>query len=748
MNRKRQFGLILIVVLAFLFCAGHGTSAETVYEPNGRPAVLNAQYTSPEGVPFFSYSSNWDAAKLEELSKDLLSNRHGEELRTLKAVRLFHNPSPSHYRGEWKPSTPSGFPASSEIHLYNCVNYTTVKDFSLTLSQEYAYLFTRYWITKCEDKSPRDRTTEWARTRPLDYYPVRWLGANDWGFDYSWDPERILATDYRMMSVHDLEDDSDFGSFLRTLGNTIVPPATSIPEVGEYWSRLTGLDIRTDALQPPRLKEVKVLRLGSHSLINHELVFTPASSDSKVQSRLRYVGAWYAPLDSAYGLYSDGFSRVSVGNPAVRFGPREEGNTTYFVNIIPRNRPVYLRIYAFDLATGQMTYSPMYWYDFADENNPKPAENQYRFISTKFVPHVWLNGAEYALSPTPKMIDDMPYLPLTPLAKLLGWQVNWDAAYKTLTGEYEEHTFAIKHFVNAAFLDGQAIPLEQRPIMGINDLYVPLELAAQLLSVAIDWNLEEETITIKSLPPTEESEHVLFHNPNPEYATPEQIPSPYSGPEPEFQRVTRVALPDSEVTLAPASKYALSGGAEPANADYRAMKWSSSDPSIATVSQSGEVQALKEGVTVVRATSVDGGFYDECTISVVIGAPPPSTTVGLTIGLLEANVNEATFTLDASPYIEAGSGRAMVPLRFVSEALGAGVQWLGATQQILITDRDRMLSLRVGSIELYLNNEPIFMDCTPQNISGRIFVPLRFVSETLGAKVAYDGVSKQLTVTR
>ncbi|MGI6420804.1 MAG: stalk domain-containing protein [Syntrophomonadaceae bacterium] len=51
--------------------------------------------------------------------------------------------------------------------------------------------------------------------------------------------------------------------------------------------------------------------------------------------------------------------------------------------------------------------------------------------------------------------------------------------------------------------------------------------------------------------------------------------------------------------------------------------------------------------------------------------------------------------LDAAPYIKADTGRTLIPVRFASEALGAGCEpGIPLTRQVTITDRwDRKLSL-------------------------------------------------------
>ena len=70
--------------------------------------------------------------------------------------------------------------------------------------------------------------------------------------------------------------------------------------------------------------------------------------------------------------------------------------------------------------------------------------------------------------------------------------------------------------------------------------------------------------------------------------------------------VEEITLDASELTLSPGESATLSATLLPENASLRDVNWSSSDPSVATVS-GGVVQAVKPGVSVITATAADGG---------------------------------------------------------------------------------------------------------------------------------------------
>ncbi|MEL7646664.1 MAG: FG-GAP-like repeat-containing protein [Sedimentibacter sp.] len=133
----------------------------------------------------------------------------------------------------------------------------------------------------------------------------------------------------------------------------------------------------------------------------------------------------------------------------------------------------------------------------------------------------------------------------------------------------------------------------------------------------------------------------------------------------------------------------------------------------------------------------------------IIKLGPNQTLITLTVNSTQATIDGQPYTLDAAPYIEASTNRTQIGIRFVSEALGANVQWLHDSGQVKITDRDRELVLNIGKKEAIVNGKSVNLDSESVILPpGRTFVPLRFISETLGAIVDYDEVSMIITIIR
>lgn len=104
-------------------------------------------------------------------------------------------------------------------------------------------------------------------------------------------------------------------------------------------------------------------------------------------------------------------------------------------------------------------------------------------------------------------------------------------------------------------------------------------------------------------------------------------------------------------------------------------------------------------------------------------------------GRLRARGREIAFR-DAFPVIKAG--RTLIPVRAVTETLGAKVGWDPETSTITITRDDITIVINLGSREYTVNGEVKTFDVPAQLINNRTFVPLRYIAEELGEKVSYD----------
>jgi hypothetical protein len=91
------------------------------------------------------------------------------------------------------------------------------------------------------------------------------------------------------------------------------------------------------------------------------------------------------------------------------------------------------------------------------------------------------------------------------------------------------------------------------------------------------------------------------------------------------------------------------------------------------------------------------------------------------------------------------SGRVFVPLRGVFERLGASVVYDNG--KITATGNGRDIALQIGSTTAVVNGDTRTLDVAPFIVGQRTLVPLRFISESLGANVAYDDSSRSVNIS-
>lgn len=109
------------------------------------------------------------------------------------------------------------------------------------------------------------------------------------------------------------------------------------------------------------------------------------------------------------------------------------------------------------------------------------------------------------------------------------------------------------------------------------------------------------------------------------------------------------------------------------------------------------------------------------------------------------SVDGQSYTVDACPFIE--KDRIFLPLRFVGEVMGASVDWQNSEAVLNISGKTLILK----QDELFLNNNGKYelMDVTPVIVPpGRVCLPARYVCEAAGYKVNWNQNERSMTIFR
>lgn len=101
---------------------------------------------------------------------------------------------------------------------------------------------------------------------------------------------------------------------------------------------------------------------------------------------------------------------------------------------------------------------------------------------------------------------------------------------------------------------------------------------------------------------------------------------------------------------------------------------------------------------------------------------------------------------DAVPYVDE-NGRTLAPARFVAQALGAEVIWDRDNSKAFIRVHNKSIAMTAGKNEASVNGEKVALDSGSIISENRLYVPVRFVAETLGASVNWEAVSGTVAIT-
>lgn len=93
------------------------------------------------------------------------------------------------------------------------------------------------------------------------------------------------------------------------------------------------------------------------------------------------------------------------------------------------------------------------------------------------------------------------------------------------------------------------------------------------------------------------------------------------------------------------------------------------------------------------------------------------------------------------------NGRVLVPMRDIFESLGATVNYNDLSRQIAAQRGTTIVRMTLGSTQASVNNVPVRLQSAAQTFGGRTYVPLRFVSEAMGAQVNYSAPQQLVSIT-
>jgi hypothetical protein len=121
-----------------------------------------------------------------------------------------------------------------------------------------------------------------------------------------------------------------------------------------------------------------------------------------------------------------------------------------------------------------------------------------------------------------------------------------------------------------------------------------------------------------------------------------------------------------------------------------------------------------------------------------------NNVVKLTVDKTAVTVNGNAMQLEQAPIII--KDNTMIPIRFVTDALGGSVTWDEKERKVTIIRGDKLIDLWIDQPDLIIAGKRVTAEVAPTIRNDLTLVPLRILSENLGWKVTWDAKTRQITL--
>ena len=151
--------------------------------------------------------------------------------------------------------------------------------------------------------------------------------------------------------------------------------------------------------------------------------------------------------------------------------------------------------------------------------------------------------------------------------------------------------------------------------------------------------------------------------------------------------VTGVSLDRTSAEIIKGDSMTLTATVAPSNATNKNVIWTSSDPSVATVSQSGVITAIKAGSTTVVATTIDGEKAAACEIVVIVP------------------VNSISLDKESLELIE-GDGASLTATIGPDDATDKRITWKSSDDSIaIVSSSGAVVAVKAGTVTITATTE-------------------------------------------
>ena len=132
-------------------------------------------------------------------------------------------------------------------------------------------------------------------------------------------------------------------------------------------------------------------------------------------------------------------------------------------------------------------------------------------------------------------------------------------------------------------------------------------------------------------------------------------------------------------------------------------------------------------------------FFKIFVPALIIAALPISNVVAINV-----TINAQPLKVTTSPVLE--NGTTLVPIRSILEAFGMTLNWDDSTKTATASDSETEIKLTLGSNTAYVDGVATNLSVPAKSIDGSIMVPIRFISEALGNTIDWNPEDQAVNV--
>ncbi|WP_248926564.1 stalk domain-containing protein [Paenibacillus hamazuiensis] len=127
-------------------------------------------------------------------------------------------------------------------------------------------------------------------------------------------------------------------------------------------------------------------------------------------------------------------------------------------------------------------------------------------------------------------------------------------------------------------------------------------------------------------------------------------------------------------------------------------------------------------------------------VSLHLSAPAPAKAEPLLADDVKVQVNDELVQFpDAEPFVDENS-KLQVPVRTMTDKLGYSIDWQKTGEQIKLTiaGKKKTIALTTGDSTAVVDGNKVSLGTQARILNGRVYIPFRFISETMGIRVQWD----------